>query len=101
MRAVSKDEAYRVWLHAASKVRKLLAIANKHPDTHEGSSARKRAEVLIAKYGLDAESLKPLPERRVYPEHDNFAAFAGAIKRNYPARDSTDYTQYNGLGKKK
>lgn len=93
----SKDKKFLERMRASDKVRKLMATANRHPDTPEGKSALRVAGNLIAKYKLDAESLKPKPEVSKRPVHtaDPFATFGGAIKQNYRGKDTTDYTKFD------
>lgn len=90
---MSKSEVFRERLRAAERVRKLLAMADKHPDTHEGKAARERAGVLIAKHGLDSNSLKP----KVKVEHPSFDVNSAFMKnfKGFAGPDKEDYTKYD------
>jgi hypothetical protein len=88
----SRDDAFRERLRVSDKVRKLLAIAEKHPDTPEGKSAREKAGLLIAKYNLDAASLRPKIDA---PKFDYNSAVMKAMMAAFPGRDTTDYTKYD------
>lgn len=88
-------------LKRAAKVRqridKLMATAERHPETHEGQSARRMAEALAKKYemplsgGVGPQAVKP----RLNP--GAFAAFTGAIKKQFPGQiDASDLVKPKG-----
>lgn len=59
---------------AHKRIAKLMALADKHPDTPEGQSAKRKANQLIEKWG------KPSPALNVMA----FGSVMGNIKRNFP-----------------
>lgn len=94
---MDKDRTFLERLRVAEKVRKLLALANKHPDTPEGRSAREKAGLLMAKHNIDPASLNP---RQVSRSPDAFESFARNF-RGFSGRDDEDYTKYDEDGNRK
>jgi hypothetical protein len=90
---MSKNAAFLERLRVADRVRKLLAIADKHPDSHEGKSAREKAGQLIAKHHLDSESLRP--KHKVSQTYDHTKAVMGAMMAAFPGKDTEDYSKYD------
>lgn len=93
---------------ARERVRKLMAIYNRHPDTEEGRSAQAKALQLRKQYGLDAptgdafldrlqreadrQASTPLSKSK-FSRHA-FETMAGAFRKQYPGTDDEDYAKY-------
>ena len=95
-----KTDPFLERLQRAAKIRqridKLLAVAEKHPETPEGQSARRMAEELAAKHGIPLsggvgpQTLKPRINAGA------FAAFGAAIKKQFPGQiDESDLKKPN------
>lgn len=95
---------------ARERVRKLMAIYNRHPDTEEGRSAQAKALQLRQQYGLDGPTgdafldrlqqeadrragKAPEPPKPKFSRHA-FETMAGAFRKQYPGTDDEDYTKY-------
>lgn len=71
------------------QIAKLLAIYDRHPETEEGKSARRKAVDLSRKHKIELEGVSMAAPKRFNP--GAFAAFGGAIKKQFPGQiDESD-----------
>lgn len=87
---------YEKTVRALDRVKKLLALADRHPDTEEGRSARRKALQLSEAHGLDMARVdlkiaQPKRVNRINP--GMFDSFAATVKKQYPGIDDEDYSQ--------
>lgn len=87
-------ERLRAANRARSRIAKLRALHDKHPDTPEGKAALAKALALEKQLDQTVEEpklSKPLPN---VPNESYFGAFASAFKHRFPGVDNEDYSKY-------
>jgi hypothetical protein len=88
-------DAYQLRLKAIGRIRKLLALAQNNPNSHEAEQALGHAKRLAEQHGVDLDTLKTTPPpRNVALPPDTMRGMVGAISRAYPGIDNEDYSQY-------
>jgi hypothetical protein len=92
------DDPYLERLRAAnksrSKIAKLRAVYDRHPDTPEGKSALRKALALEKQLDQTVEEPKLSKPQPNVPNDSYFGAFANAFKHRFPGVDNEDYSKY-------